>query len=121
MFELTGGEERATLMISGEVSIQNALGFRDALKEWIERSDTLDLNLDGVAEADLTCLQLLCSAHRLVMNMGKKMIVAGELPESIGKAARQAGFVRERGCRGEESHKCIWVMGAEKLEQRTEK
>jgi len=114
MFELTGGEERATLMVSGEVTIQNALAFRDALKEWIEKSDTLELNLGGVADADLTCLQLLCSVHRSIMNMKKTMTVMGELPEAVGKAAREAGFVRERGCRGEESHRCIWMLRAEK-------
>ncbi|MFA5182850.1 MAG: STAS domain-containing protein [Syntrophales bacterium] len=114
MFELIGGEERATLMVSGAVNIQNALGFRDALKEWIERSDTLDLNLGGVADADLTCLQLLCSAHRFMMNMGKKLTVTGALPKSISKAAREAGFVRERGCRAEGSHICIWMMRPER-------
>ena len=114
MFELTDGEERAGLMVSGEVTIQNALAFRDALKEWIEKSDTLDLNLGGVDDADLTCLQLLCSAHRSMMNMKKTLTVMGELPEAIGKAAREAGFVRERGCRGEESHRCIWMLRAEK-------
>jgi ABC-type transporter Mla MlaB component len=114
MFDVTGGEDRAVLIVSGEVTIQNALDFRDALKEWIERSDTLDLNLEGVADADLTCLQLLCSAHRFVMKMKKNLTVMGELPESIGKAAREAGFVRERGCRGEEGHKCIWMMRPER-------
>ncbi len=114
MFELTGGEGRATLMVSGEVTIQNALAFRDALKEWVEKSDTLDLNMGGVADADLTCLQLLCSAHRSIMSMKKNLTVMGELPEAIGKAAREAGFVREQGCRGEESHRCIWMLRPEK-------
>lgn len=121
MFELTGGEDRATLMVSGEVTIQNALGFRDALKEWIEKSDNLEMNLGGVADADLTCLQLLCSTHRSLMDMKKTLTLVGELPESISKAAREAGFIRERGCRGEESHRCIWMMRAEKLELRDEK
>lgn len=114
MFELTGGEEGATLMVSGDVNIQNALGFRDALQEWIERSDTLDLNLGNVADADLTCLQLLCSAHRLLINRKKNLTIIGEIPGAITKAAREAGFVRERGCRGEESQNCIWIMKAEK-------
>ncbi|MCX5828972.1 MAG: STAS domain-containing protein [Deltaproteobacteria bacterium] len=114
MFEITGGEDRATLTVSGEVTMQNALAFRDALKEWIEKGDTLDLNLGGVAEADLTCLQLICSAHRSLMNTKKTLTVMGELPESISKAAQEAGFVRERGCRGEESHSCIWVMRPER-------
>jgi ABC-type transporter Mla MlaB component len=114
MFELTGSKERATLLVSGEVNIQNALGFRDAMKEWIERSNSLELDLRGVADADLTCLQLLCSAHRLAMNLKKKVTVTGGLPEAINKTAREAGFVRERGCRSEESHKCIWVMRSER-------
>lgn len=114
MFELTGGEDRATLTVSGEVNIQNALGFRDALQEWIEKSDILEMNLGGVADADLTCLQLLCSSHRLLMNRKKNMSVTGDIPESVRKAAREAGYVRERGCRGEESQNCIWIMKAEK-------
>jgi ABC-type transporter Mla MlaB component len=114
MFELTGGGEKATLMVSGEVTIQNALAFRDALREWIEKSDTLELNLGGVADADLTCLQLLCSVHRSIMNMKKNMTVMGELPEAIGKSVREAGFVRERGCRSEENNRCIWMPRAEK-------
>jgi ABC-type transporter Mla MlaB component len=115
MFELTGGEERASLIVSGEVTIQNALAFRDALDEWIEKSDTLELNLGGVADADLTCLQLLCSAHRALMKIKKNLIVTGgELPEAISKVAREAGFVRERGCCGEERHRCMWIMRDEK-------
>jgi ABC-type transporter Mla MlaB component len=114
MFELTGGEERAVLIVSGEVNIQNALAFRDVLKEWMGRSDTLDLNLEGVTDADLTCLQLICSAHRSVLDMRKSLNVSGKLPGAIVKTVREAGFVRERGCRGEESHKCMWIVGAEK-------
>lgn len=121
MFELVEGQGRATLMVSGEVTIQNALGFRDALNEWMEKSDSLEMNLGGVAHADLTCLQLLCSAHRSMMAMKKNLTVRGELPESISKAAREAGFVKERACRGDGSHRCIWVLRAEKLELRTEK
>ena len=115
MFELIEGEDRATLVVNGEVSIQNAMGFLAALDEWIEKSDTLELNLGGVAEADLTCLQLLCSAHRALMKMKKNLIVTGEeLPEAISKVAREAGFVREQGCCGEGIHRCMWVMRDEK-------
>lgn len=115
MFEIIEGEDRATLVVNGEVTIQNALGFFDVLDEWIEKSDTLELNLGGVAEADLTCLQLLCSAHRALIKMKKNLIVTGgELPEAISKVAREAGFLRERGGCGEGIHRCMWVMRDEK-------
>jgi len=115
MFELIEGEDRTTLVVNGEVTIQNALGFFDALEEWIAKSGTLELNLGGVAEADLTCLQLLCSAHRALLRMKKNLVVTGgEFPEAISKAAREAGFAKERGCCGEEGHRCMWVMRDEK-------
>ncbi len=115
MFEIIEGEDRTTLVVNGEVTIQNTLGFFDALEEWIEKSDTLELNLGGVVEADLTCLQLLCSAHRALLKMRKTLIVTGgEFPEAISKVAREAGFVREQGCCGEGIHRCMWVMRDEK-------
>jgi anti-anti-sigma regulatory factor len=110
MFELVEGERGATLTVSGELTIQNASVFRDALREWVEKSDVLHLDLGGVTDADLTCLQLVCSAHRSMMNMKKNLNMASGLPGSIIKTAREAGFVREHGCRGEESNNCVWII-----------
>jgi ABC-type transporter Mla MlaB component len=111
--ELVEGENSATLTVSGDLTIHNASGFRDVLREWTEKSDTLYLDLGGVEDADLTCLQLVCSAHRFMMNKSKHLNMAGELPDSIIKVARAAGFARKRGCRAEAKNTCVWIMNDE--------
>ncbi len=57
-----------------------------ALIKALVDSDRVEVKLGEVAEADLACLQLLCSAHRTAVTLKKRFAVAGARPEKFKQA-----------------------------------
>ena len=97
------------LSFEGEVTIQKAVEIKLQLVAALESSGGLVLNLQEVSMADLTFLQLLCSAHRTAHNSGKSMRLTN-VSEAVDSAVNMAGFVRDnmscgQGC----SDNCLWL------------
>lgn len=102
-------QKRADLLFDGEVTIQRVAELKTQLSEALAGTDCLTLNLKDVSRADLTFLQLLCSAHRTAQKAGKEMCLA-EIPDAVEKAVADAGFIRENmGCGQECSDNCLWI------------
>jgi anti-anti-sigma factor len=101
------GKERV-LVISGSLTIEHASEFREALIKSLEKASHVMLNMDGVTETDLSCIQLLCSAHRTFVNAKKSVELAGT-PDILKQAARDAGYKRSIGCMQETEKTCFWT------------
>jgi anti-anti-sigma regulatory factor len=101
------GKERL-LVISGSLTIEHAAEFREALMKSLEKTSHVMLNLDAVTETDLSCLQLLCSAHRTFVNAKKSVELAGT-PDILKHAARDMGYKRDLGCMQETEKSCFWT------------
>lgn len=103
--------DRVTLNLEGDLTVQNACALRDAIVQAQETGRHLALNLENVTGADVSCLQLFCSAHRTLVKSDRRLTLVRPLPEIFDGIVRQAGFNRERGCALDIFHDCLWCTG----------
>ena len=76
-FEISTLDDVGTLTVAGEVSIMNSTEFKTALLTLYDRGTAAVVNMEGLTGADLTCLQLLCSAHRTFMRSRRSFDLIG--------------------------------------------
>jgi anti-anti-sigma factor len=60
---------------SGQLTIEHAAEMRDALLEALSTDGDMRIDMSGVEEADLTCVQLICSACKSARATGKNIYV----------------------------------------------
>jgi anti-anti-sigma regulatory factor len=101
-----GDQQPATLQLGGEATIAHAQQLKDALVEALTGSPCLLVDCRGLDEADFSCLQLLCSAHRtfqrLRVTSGSHDVLAGLIAD--------AGLDRFTGCcQAEDKQSCLWI------------
>lgn len=90
-FKKSKGGKTGTLNIEAELTIQHANGLRNSLISSIGSVDHVMLNLEGLTEIDLTCLQLLFSASRTAANT-KKNISVNKCSGVFKQAVMDSGF-----------------------------
>lgn len=97
------------VQIQGSATIENAQPLKSELLRVLtaEDSDTIVVNCIGAEAVDLTCLQILCAAHRLAIKTSKSFSLSGR-SETFVRVAAQAGFVCCRGCCPEGHDSCLW-------------
>jgi anti-anti-sigma regulatory factor len=103
-----------TVALEGEWTIERANELKHVLLDALGTVDHLLLDFEKVEAVDLTCLQLLCSAHRSAIAMKKHMSVTGRQSEAFDRLLREAGFMRSVGCHPERSAECLWMRGCRK-------
>lgn len=97
------------MYLSGEQTIQQIGALKNEITQALQEHDQLALNVTDVSRADLTFLQLLCSAHRTATMMKKRLSVVN-LSQGIEMAVADAGFVRDdMGCGQECADSCLWL------------
>jgi anti-anti-sigma regulatory factor len=96
------------LVISSGLTIEHAAELKETLMKSLENASHVMLNMDGVTETDLSCLQLLCSAHRTFVNAKKSVELAGT-SDVLKQAALDAGYKRTFGCTQETEKTCFWM------------
>ncbi|MEW6669064.1 MAG: STAS domain-containing protein [Thermodesulfobacteriota bacterium] len=101
------------LMLEGDLTIQNARELREAVLRAQETAASLSLNLEKVTAADVSCLQVLCSAHRTLVKSRRRMSLLKPLPAPFVRSVQEAGFERERGCALDSHHTCLWCIGGD--------
>jgi anti-anti-sigma regulatory factor len=99
------------LILGGEFTIERANELKTALIRHLDSVECLRINLKNVSEIDLSCLQLLCSAHLTALGQGKEVIVTGADNEVFDQAWHHAGF--HSFCCGitDEKATCFWQGG----------
>jgi len=104
---LEQSEETAKLIISGSMTIEDAANLKTILVGTITNSPLIEVDLSATGSTDLSCLQVLCAAHRAAVLAGKKLIVLRP-PESLRTCLEDAGFPRQSGCLPQEGESCLW-------------
>jgi len=99
------------VVISGEMTIQNAGEIRIALLEAFSQGEGVCLELGKVTGVDLAGLQLLCAAHRTSITDKKTLTVARIDNEAMRCVIRDAGFLRHTGCAEDVNKTCVWTGG----------
>jgi anti-anti-sigma regulatory factor len=98
----------ASIELQGDLTVSNASQMRNILLQAFNGSDTLVISFGDISEIDLTCLQLLCSAHRMSIKLRKKLLFASDLPDVFRLAVADCGFKRHVGCVMDKQQSCIW-------------
>lgn len=105
-YSLDDSSATGTLVLSGSLTIQYAQLLKDALIKAVGETKRLVLNMEQVEQMDLTALQLLCVAHRNLMQAGIPLDMEGAIPEIVSEVVRKSGFV---GCTGQKDTIGLWM------------
>jgi len=104
---LEQSEETATLTITGSMTIEDAADLKTALTVSLAGSSLSEVDLSKADAIDLSCLQVLCSAHRAAIHSGKKLVLS-RAADSFITCLEDAGFPRQSGCLQQDGVPCLW-------------
>lgn len=97
------------LKLEGDVTIQHASKLKEALIGALSSVDNIFIDTSAVEAVDLSCLQLLCGAHRAATALQKSLQLADPVPRHFRNFVEAAGFKRHAGCRLDVMKSCIWA------------
>ena len=94
MFELTVDENGSAgnLDLSGDLTIQYAQALKEAFVDAASKVSSLAIKVSDVGRVDLAGMQVLCAAHRSMVQDGKSLTIDGKISESLQTAVKDAGF-----------------------------
>jgi anti-anti-sigma factor len=80
------------LKLEGEIDVSCSAELKRGLIEAISSGKEVQLDLAQASDLDVTAIQLLWAARREAEKTGVSFVVAGDVPENIGRAVCEAGF-----------------------------
>lgn len=104
--EKTG--DAALMELEGELTIQHAGAFKAALKSTMSDANRLVLDLARVTGVDLSCLQLLCTAHRAFLERNKELSLSPDQGVVFTRLVSDSGYARMLGCHKDPHKSCLW-------------
>lgn len=107
--KVTRKRASTNIELIGRMTIDQATTLKTALLAAFDRGKDVHIIMEKVIEADLSGLQVLCSAHRRSISLNRGFSVSAKDNEVIGAAARSAGLLRTVGCVRDVSKTCIWT------------
>jgi anti-anti-sigma factor len=113
-FSLEQSGNVAVLAVNGPVTVERACELKEILMKALHGAEHVVFDLEGVTEVDLSCLQILCSAHRTSARLNKRITISKVRPEVFCRVAECAGFERHTGCVQDTTKSCLWVKDKEK-------
>ena len=105
--------DKKILTINGELTIQNIAELRKVLIESLKDTEHLALNLENITEVDMSCLQLLCSAHKTTIKSDKHFTLHGSSSAILWEAVKDSGYQQIKGCELVTDNSCLWVKGSD--------
>ncbi len=109
IFQPQGSGKEGKLVLDGNLTLERAEELRMLLIKALIDADLVSVDFATVTDIDLSCLQLLCSAHRSAARMSKRLVFSGEWPDVFRQAVNESGFARFSGCRLDRDHSCLWT------------
>jgi anti-anti-sigma regulatory factor len=109
-FTQTGNKGVVTL--KGDLTLRHAEEMKKVLLKALLNADSVTVSFGNIREVDLSCLQLLCSAHRSAVRLKKQVAFSEDLPRAMRNAAEVAGYARLKGCRLDCEGSCLWMEAA---------
>jgi anti-anti-sigma regulatory factor len=97
--------------VSGEATIIHARELKDAMGHALSGCQSVTVCTDAATDVDLSCLQILCSAHRMARYLNRKLAVKNAALGALERAISNLGYSREAGC-GDENDSCLFTGGA---------
>jgi anti-anti-sigma regulatory factor len=103
--------EGHVITLTGELTIARAEALKATLSELLQGVADIRIRVADVSAVDLSCLQLLCSAHRTAAALGKALTLEGEIPPLMRQVMKLAGFTRQKGCSFSPHTNCLGCGG----------
>ncbi len=104
--------DRGTIHLEGDLTLPYAAELRTMLIKALINSDAVTIRFGAVQNVDLSCLQLLCSAHRSAVRFKKQFQFEGIVPKIFQETADAAGYSRLKGCHLDYEKSCLWITFA---------
>jgi len=102
---------KARLALGGALTLDSANELRDILRQALDSVSELTVELAHDTEADLSCLQLLCSAHQTAINAGQQMSLCTNNSQQFQEVSCLAGLCRHQKCAIRPQEKCLLAGG----------
>lgn len=107
--KVTTRKGKSYLKADGQLTVARAADFKKALETSLEKANNIEINLNQVTSIDLSCLQLMCSAHLSAAKAGKSLSIKDPTFPIFLEAKENAGFTYSKPCRFVSTDDCLWV------------
>lgn len=105
-------KDGVVLVHSGErLTIDTMAEFAKLIREGLAAAKSVVVQFNPNLEADITALQVLCSAHRTAVTKGKTFVLQGEMPAALFNLSVALGSDRHRECNYNKGNPCPWFEG----------
>jgi len=95
---------------SGSLGVEQADEMLQTLRKALSGTEgNIEIDLWEVAESDITCLQIICSAHKSARKLGKTITISKAAPDLL-QTVSEAGLTGQNDCASEMSGSCPWNM-----------
>jgi ABC-type transporter Mla MlaB component len=110
---LTLSGNKAAVKLEGDLTLPYAEEIKKVFIKALLDADNVSVGFGKVRDVDLSCLQLLCSAHRSGVRFKKRMEFSGEPAAEMLNAAAAAGYSLLKGClkgcKQDCEKVCLWM------------
>jgi len=110
---ISKNNDRVEIVLQGRLIIESAEQCKAVLQQALDNGSNLRLDLSGVEEVDLSCLQLFCSTHKFLLHSGRQLTIAGA-HDAFYRTAAAAGFCRRKGCGKDAQGACVLIQEDQK-------
>ena len=110
-FTATPATNEGILSLDGEITLPYAEQLKKLLVDALEASERVYIDTEAVIDIDLSCLQLLCAAHRSAADRGRQLILKLRRSEAFSAKILQAGLTRALDCDCVHESDCLWKGG----------
>lgn len=105
-------ENRCRIKIAGELTIEQASAFREAMLKALAQNSDIYLDLCGVSRIDMSCLQIICSMHKTLVDSGRGLSLT-ERSKPFRETLKRSGFTGHQGCLEKTDIGCLWAEETE--------
>ncbi len=102
--------DSGTVTISGVLGVAYVKEARNVLLDALKQVTNLTVDMKGLTDADLTTLQLFCSAQKYCLEKKKKILIKGGCPEIFSRIMDENGCRTGVGCPSGQEYACLWKM-----------
>ena len=110
-FMATPSTNEGTLSLKGDITLLQAGQLKALLVRALEASEQVTIDTETVTDIDLSCLQLICSAHRSAVDRGRRWVLNPRRSEAFTARVRQAGLTNSLACNCTLESDCLWKGG----------
>lgn len=110
--EETGHPDTKVVTFTGDLSVHRGREVKETLLAALTAGKQLVIEFADYEGADLSFIQLLCSAHRTCALSGTPLKLGATTPARFIKTVDEAGFLRDKCCVFSKDKTCLWLRGS---------